>query len=465
MPNASEFDAIILGTGQAGKPLAGALAGAGWKTAIVERGRVGGTCIVTGCTPTKTMVASARIAHLARRAPDFGVRTGDVSLDLVAVRARKRQIVESWSNANRRKLEETEGVELIQGEGTFTGPHRIEVRMRKGGTVTLEAGKIFINTGARPRIPHIAGLGDVDYLDSTSIMELDEVPEHLLVLGGGFAGLEFSQMFRRFGSEVTIFEKSPRLVAREDPDVSEAVHEILVDDGIRLRLGTEVVAIRNAREGGIAVRFRTSGGLEKTREGSHLLVVAGRVPNSDALGAETVGLELDARGFVETNDRLETSIPGVYALGDVNGGPPFTHVSYDDFRVVRDRLLEGKDSSRAGRVLSYTVYIDPQLGRVGMSEAQAREAGLSIRVAKLPMTHVARAVERDETRGFMKAVVEAETGRILGCAVLGIEGGELASMIRVAMMGGLDYSALREGIFSHPSLSESLNNLFAHLEP
>ncbi len=464
MPDAEKWDAVIIGTGQAGKPLAGALADAGWKTAILERARVGGTCILTGCTPTKTMVASARAAYLARRASDYGVHAGEVTVEMAAVRRRKRDMVNAWSEANRRALEEHENVELLFGEASFRGPRLVEVRLLDGGTRLLEAPHIFVNAGARPRVPDVPGIESVPYLDSTSIMELSEVPEHLLILGGGFVGLEFSQMFRRFGSAVTILEKAPRLAPREDDDVAEAVQEILEEDGIRFRFRGEAVSVGPGADGGVALRFRIGKGPEQVMAGSHLLVAAGRVPNTEALNPAAAGLELDERGYIRTDDRLETSVPGIYALGDVNGGPPFTHISYDDFRIVRDRLLAGKDASRSGRIAPYTLFIDPELGRVGLSEGQARAQGLDVRVARLPMSRVARAAERDEARGFMKAVVEAGSGRILGAAVLGVQGGELAAMIQVAMMGKLPYTALRDAVFTHPTLSESLNNLFAALE-
>jgi pyruvate/2-oxoglutarate dehydrogenase complex dihydrolipoamide dehydrogenase (E3) component len=428
------------------------------------------------------MVASARVAHLARRAGDYGVTTGPISVDMKRVRERKRGIVDAWSAGNRRSLEEQEGLELIQGEAAFSGSHEVTVSLRDGGTRILRADRIFVNTGGRPRIPDIPGLEEVDFLDSTSIMELDEVPEHLLVIGGGFIGLEFAQMFRRFGARITILERGSRLAPQEDPDVCHAIQEILEEDGVSLRLGVTVTAVRPGSGGGAAVRFRplddggseagTPGGDPRKGDpaeevevrGSHLLVAVGRTPNTDALNPGAAGLALDERGHIRVNDRLETGIPGIYALGDVNGGPPFTHIAYDDFRIVRKNLLENGTASRAGRVLPYTVYIDPELGRVGLSETQAREAGHEIRVAKLPMSRVARAVEREETRGFMKAVVDARSRRLLGAAVLGVEGGEVCSMLQLAMMGDLPFTALRDAIFTHPTLAESLNTLFATLE-
>lgn len=468
MSEAERLDAVVIGTGQAGKPLAHALAGAGLSTAIIERGRVGGTCIIDGCTPTKTMIASARVAHLARRGGDFGVETGRVEVDMDTVRKRKREIVDSWSQGNRKGLEEEENLELVFGEASFEAPHRIAVRSSDGAPRILDAEKVFVNTGARPRMPPIPGLDEVDVLDSTSVMEVGEVPRHLVIVGGGFIGLEFGQMFRRFGAEVTILERAPRLAGREDADVSEAYAEILEEDGIRLCLSVEVAGVESVSGGGVRVRYRNTGegegGEDEGVEGSHLLVAVGRVPNTDALNVEAAGLETDERGHLVVNDRLETNVEGIWALGDVNGGPPFTHVSYDDFRVVRDNVLRGRDASRAHRILTYTVFTDPQLGRVGLSEEEARERGYQVRVAKLPMTRVARALETDETRGFMKAVVDGETGRILGATVLGVDGGEVASLLKVAMMGELPYTALRDGVFSHPTLSESVNNLFMTMD-
>lgn len=460
-PSAS-FDAIVLGTGQAGKPLAGALAEAGWRVAVVERDRVGGTCVISGCTPTKTMVASARVAHLAGRGGDYGVRTGPVSVDLEVVRERKRSIVDQWSAGSRRGLERHETVELIFGEGSFRSPREVEVRSPDGGLRVLEAERIFVNVGTLTVVPEIPGLQGVSWLDSTSMMELDRVPDHLVIIGGGFIGLEFAQMFRRFGARVTLLEAAPRLLPREDEDVADAIRRLLEHDGIEIRLDVEVQGV-SPSEGGILVEVADGSGTGAA-EGSHLMLAVGRTPATEALNAAAAGLELTDRGFIPVNDRLETAIPGIWALGDVNGGPPFTHVAYDDYRVVRDNLLGGGGATRGGRMVPYTLFIDPQLGRVGMTEREAREKGLEVRVARLPMSRVARAIEMDETRGFMKAVVEASSGRILGAAILGVEGGEIATVLQVAMMGDLPYTALMEGVFSHPTLSESLNNLFMAME-
>src|SRR5918992_1555071 len=415
------YDAIVIGAGQAGVPLATALSKAGRTTTLVEREHVGGTCINEGCTPTKTMVASARVAYFDRRSADYGVSDGQVTVDMVSVRQRKRDIVDSFRTGGEKRLHDA-GVEVIMGEARFAGRKDLEVRLNSGETVRLSADNIFINVGARPANPPVEGLDSVPTLNSTTIMELDEVPERLLVLGGGYVGLEFAQMFRRFGSEVTVVERGRQLLAREDADVAEAVAEILRQDGVEVLLETQAQRAEQTEDGRIRLTIRTSGG-ERTREGSHLLVAAGRPPNTDRLNLEAAGVETDKRGFIRVNERLETNVPGIWALGDVKGGPAFTHISYDDFRIVRINLLEGGNATITDRMVPYTVFIDPQLGRVGLSEEEAREQGRNVRVARMPMSHVARALEVDEPRGVMKAVVDADTHQILGCAVLGIEGG------------------------------------------
>jgi pyruvate/2-oxoglutarate dehydrogenase complex dihydrolipoamide dehydrogenase (E3) component len=464
MTDTHHYDAVVIGAGQGGTPLARALAQAGRKTALVEREHVGGTCVNEGCTPTKTMVASAKVAYLDRRSADYGVQNGPVSVDMQKVRQRKRDIVESFRSGNERRLEETEGLDLLMGEASFGGPKELEIHPNgNGGTFQLTADEIFINVGARPANPPIEGLDSVPSLNSTTIMELDELPEHLLVLGGSYVGLEFAQMFKRFGSEVTVVQRGKQLMSREDADVAEAVAEIMRQDGLEVRLESQPQRVEQGDDGEIRLTVRTPEG-ERELAGSHLLVAAGRPPNTDTLNLGAAGVETDKRGFVRVDERLETNVPGVYAMGDVKGGPAFTHISYDDFRVIRTNLLEGGDASITDRLVPYTVFIDPQLGRIGLSEQEAREQGYNIHIAKMPMTYVARALEMDEARGFMKAVVDADTDCILGCAILGIEGGEIMAMLQIAMMGGLPYTALRDAVFSHPTLAESLNNLFAALD-
>jgi pyruvate/2-oxoglutarate dehydrogenase complex dihydrolipoamide dehydrogenase (E3) component len=452
------YDAIVIGTGQAGNPLSKALAKAGWKTAVIERLHVGGTCINVGCTPTKTMVASARVAYLARRAADYGVHAGEVLVNMVEVRQRKQSIVDSFRNGSQRAIENTENLDLLFGEASFTGPQSVAVKMNDGELRHLTANKIFINTGCRPVAPRVNGLDLVAVLDSTSIMELDELPEHLLVLGGGYVGLEFGQMFRRFGSRVTIVQRAPQLLGREDQDVADEVAKILLEDGVEVLLNTEATRVEKSGDGEIRLTVQTPEGA-RILIGSHLLAAAGRVPNTEKLNLSSAGIETDKHGFIKANERLGTTVPGVYALGDVKGGPQFTHISYDDYRIIRTNLIEGGDATVNDRFVPYTVFIDPQLGRVGLSESEARARGLNIRVAKMPMSYVARALEVGESRGFMKAVIDADTKQILGCAVLGVEGGEVMAMIQIAMMGKLPYTVLKDGIFAHPTLAESLNNL------
>jgi pyruvate/2-oxoglutarate dehydrogenase complex dihydrolipoamide dehydrogenase (E3) component len=457
MVNPATYDAIVIGTGQAGNPLSKALANAGWKTAVIERLHVGGTCVNVGCTPTKTMVASARVAYLARRAADYGIHTSEVSINMAEVRRRKQSIVDSFRDSGRRGIENTKNLDLLFGEASFTGPHSIAVKMNDGESRHLTAKKIFINTGCRPADPRVEGIDQIAVLDSTSIMELDELPEHLLVLGGGYVGLEFGQMFRRFGSRVTIVQRASQLLGREDQDVADEVAKILREDGVEVLLNAEATRVENGG-GEIRLTVRTPEG-ERMLTGSHLLAAVGRVPNIETLNLSSAGIETDRNDFIKVNERLETTALGVYALGDVKGGPQFTHISYDDYRIIRTNLIEGGNATVNDRFVPYTVFIDPQLGRVGLSESEARAKRLNIKVARMPMSYVARALEVSESRGFMKAVIDADTKQILGCAVLGIEGGEIMAMIQIAMMGKLPYSVLKDGIFAHPTLAESLNNL------
>jgi pyruvate/2-oxoglutarate dehydrogenase complex dihydrolipoamide dehydrogenase (E3) component len=457
---ATSYDAIVIGAGQGGGPLSTALAQAGWKTAIIERIHVGGTCVNEGCTPTKTMVASARVAYLARRSADYGVQTGPISVDMRAVRKRKRDIVDSFRSGSEHRIESTEGVDLLMGEAHFTGPKELEVHMNNGEIRQLSADTIFINAGERPVTPNLEGLDSVPYLDSTSIMELDSVPDHLLVLGGGYVGLEFGQMFRRFGSRVTVIQRGAHLLAREDEDIADAVADILREDGIEILLQTTPSHVSRDSDGRIQMIVQSPDG-ERTLTGSHLLAAAGRRPNTDWLKPEASGIEMDRRGYIKVNDKLETNVPGIYALGDIKGPPAFTHISYDDFRIIRTNLIEHGNASIRNRLVPYTVFIDPQLGRVGLNESEAKAQGSNIKVFKMPMDYVARALEVDETRGFMKAIVDVDTEQILGCAILGIEGGEIMSALEIAIMGHLPYTALRDAVFAHPTLMESLNNLFS----
>ncbi|MGD8244933.1 MAG: mercuric reductase [Anaerolineae bacterium] len=463
MTGTEEYDAILIGAGQANSPLARALASAGWTVALIEREHVGGTCINEGCTPTKTMVASARVAHMARRAADYGVRTDPPSIDMTKVRERKRAVVEDFRSGSQRRLEHTGGLTLLMGRARFTGPKTVEVRLNGEATNRVTADHIFINVGQRPRIPDLQGLDEVPFLDSTTIMELDEVPEHLLVVGGGYVGVEFAQMFRRFGSRVTIVQRSGQLLTHEDADVAEAVADILREDGIEVQLSTDTVRVEQGANGPITLTVSGPKG-ERTLVGTHLLLATGRVPDTENLDLHIAGVETTSRGHIKANERLETNVPGIYALGDVKGGPAFTHISYDDFRIVRTNLLEGGDATTDNRLIPYSVFIDPQLGGVGLTEREARKQGRNVKIAKMPMSYVARALEVDEPRGLMKVIVGADTDQILGAAVLGIEGGEVMAVLQMAMMANLPYTVLRDAVFAHPTLAESLNNLFAMLD-
>ncbi|MFE9812795.1 mercuric reductase [Streptomyces sp. NPDC005227] len=452
------YDVIVIGTSQGGRFLPLDLAHAGRRVALIERGPIGGACVNTGCTPTKTMVASARLAHLARRAGEYGVNTGPVSVDLAAVRERKRAMV-AGARGNYESRLTQRGLDFVEGEARFTGPKTVDVALKGGGTRTLTAPTIVVDTGARPRPLEISGADGVTVLDSTSIMELDELPEHLIVLGGGYIGLEFGQMFRRFGSQVTIIQTRPRLMPAEDEDVSDEVAAILREDGITVLTSATPQHVEQSDDGRVHLTVHTPQG-EQHIEGSHLLAAIGRIPNTEALNPAAAGIQLHSNGAIEVDKHLETSVPGVHAMGDVKGGPAFTHLSYDDYRILRANLLDGKQASTTDRTVPYTVFIDPQFGRVGMSERQAREQNHTVRIAKLPMNAVVRAIEMGETRGFMKAIIDADTGQILGAAVLGAEGGEIMSIIQVAILGRLPYTAMADAIFTHPLLAEGLNTLF-----
>lgn len=462
MTTPQPYDAIVIGSGQGGTPLARALAEAGMRTVLIEQKHVGGTCVNEGCTPTKTMVASGRVAYLARRASDYGVLTGPISVDLQKVRQRKRNVVDSFRNGSQSRIAKTPNLELLFGAARFSGSKTVAVRSNDGGERTLSAKYVFINAGTRASRPKLDGSDSVPALDNISIMELDTLPDHLLILGGGYIGLEFGQLFRRLGSRVTIVQSAGQLLTREDPDIAEEVTNILRQDGVEVVLNAKATRVAQSR-GNLQLEIQANGSAS-TRLGSHLLVATGRVPNSDTLNLPAAGIQTNDHGFIRVNDRLETTAEGVYALGDIKGGPAFTHISYDDFRIIRANLLEKRTASTDGRLVPYCVFIDPQLGRIGLTEVEARAQGRNFRVAKLPMTSVARALEVDETRGFMKAIVDVESKQILGAAVLGIEGGEIMSALEIAMMGKLPYTTLRDGTFAHPTLAESLNNLFMAMD-
>ena len=464
MPHATHYDAIVIGSSWGGRFLPSAFAQAGRTVALIERGHLGGTCVNVGCTPTKTMVASARVAYLATRGADYGVHTGPIAIEMPAVRQRKQGIMEGARSRLESLISAVPGLELLQGEAHFIASSTLELHRTSGETQRITAPLIFINVGARPEPLTIEGVERVSVLDSTSIMELDTVPDHLLIIGSGFVGLEFGQMFRRFGSQVTLIQRNPRLLMREDEDVSEGVAEIFREEGITVLTNTTPLQVEPLdSDGRIRLTVRTPDG-ERQLIGSHLLAAVGRVPNTDDLTPEAAGIQLDRQGYIPVNGQLETSVPGIYALGDAKGGPAFTHTAYDDVRILRTNLLEQGSASTQDRLVPYAIFIDPQLGRVGLSETEAREQGRNVQVAKLPMSAVPRAIETGETRGFMKAVVEADTQQVLGCAILGLEGGEIMTILQVAMMGKLPYTALRDAVFTHPTLAEGLNSLFATLD-
>lgn len=458
-----KFDAIVIGAGQSGGPLTSALTENGLKTALIERWKVGGSCVNWGCTPTKTMVASARIAHLVGRSADFGVNSGPANVDMPVIRQRKRDIVDMFHGGTLDAIQSTEGLELIYGEARFTGNKRLCIELEAGGTRELSADRVFINTGLEAVLPPVDGIEDIHYLDSTTIMELNEVPEHLIVVGGGYIGLEFGQMFRRFGSEVTIINRGDRLLAKEDPDVSDEVRKILEQDGISVELNASLSTVTQTACGKTtATATRDGQGIDIT--GSHILMATGRKPATKALRPQAAGIELDDDGAVRVNGRLETNVPGIWAIGDVKGGPAFTHISYDDYRVLTRNLFGDGNASIDQRVPSYVVFIDPELARVGMNESEAREAGYNVKLASMPMESVARALETDETRGLMRAVIDGDTDRILGATVFGISGGEVMATIQLAMMTDTPYTTLRDAPFAHPTVSEALNNLFSSVE-
>jgi pyruvate/2-oxoglutarate dehydrogenase complex dihydrolipoamide dehydrogenase (E3) component len=463
MEIAEKYDAVVIGTGQSGVPLAKTLAGEGWKTAIIERALVGGSCINYGCTPSKTMAASSEVIHISKKAGLYGVHNSNVEINFKEIINRKTGMVKSFREGLEKGISKTDNLTLIRGEAEFYDKKTIKINLNDGKSITVKADKIFINTGGSPFIPSIIGIDSVECLTSTSIMELEEQPSHLLILGGGYIGLEFGQMFRRFGSQVTIIEKGPQILSREDEDISHEVEKILRDDDINILKNTTVSEVIKTNDNIIRLRL-SSDGKENFLTGSHLLIAAGRKPNTESLNPAAAGIKTDSKGYIKVNSKLETNVDGIYALGDVKGGPAFTHISYDDYRVIRDNLLNRKTHTIRNRLVPYTVFIDPQLGRVGINEKEAIKKGIDYKVAKMEMSNVTRAVEVGETSGLMKAIVDTRTGKILGCAVLGIEGGEIASIIQIAMMGNLKYTDLKEGIFTHPTLSEALNTLFAKID-
>jgi pyruvate/2-oxoglutarate dehydrogenase complex dihydrolipoamide dehydrogenase (E3) component len=458
-----QYDAIVIGAGQAGVPLAKKLAKAGKKVALIEKRWIGGTCVNDGCTPTKTWVASAKAAYMAAHSAHLGIKVKSYKVDMALIKKRKDDIVLHARKGGQKGLEAIPNLDLLFGEAEFTGPKAIRVKLNDGGIQNLAAEWIFLNTGTKTLIPEIEGLHDIEYLTSTSILELDKVPEHLLVLGGNYIGLEFGQMFRRFGSKVTILERSARLVSREDEDISKEIQKILALEAIDVQTGSQAIKFKKGKKGNITATVKNAGH-EKKVKCTHVLVAVGRIPQTATLGLDKTGVKLDDKGYIIVNNKLETNVKGIYALGDVKGGPAFTHIAYNDYTIVYRNLIEKANYNTKDRPIPYCMFTDPQLGRVGVSEAEAKAQGLDVKIAHLPMGRVARAVEVGDTRGFMKAVVDAKTKKILGAAILSQEGGEIMSVLQMAMEGDITYDRIRYCVFAHPLYSESLNNLFMTLE-
>ncbi len=457
-----KYDVIIIGVGQAGKPLAIYLAQAGWNVAIIEREHLGGSCINYGCTPTKMLLASAQMAYQARRANGYGIKVGKVSVDFAAVMKRKEDAVVSSREGIGERLDEFDNIDLIRGEASFVDKKQISVALDGGGNRQLTAERIVIDSGVSPRVPDIEGLNEVKYLSSKTALDLDELPEHLLIVGGGYIGVEFAQMFLRFGSKVTIIETKQQIMGKEDEDVAKKMQEILAEEGIKFHLDAEVEKVAKEKDG-VVVSVKASGKTQKL-SGSHLLVAVGTTPNVQALKLDAAGIETDKKGNIKVDKYLETSQKGVFAVGDVKGGPKFTHISYDDYRILLKRFLEDKKRSTEDRPVPYTVFTDPQLGRVGLSEKKAKKQKIKVKIAQMSMDKVARANETGHPKGFMKVLIDAKNDQILGAAILGMEGGEIMAMLQIAMMGKLKYQQLRDGVFAHPTLAESLNNLFAEVK-
>jgi len=453
------FDSIVIGAGQAGPSLAKRLAAAGGTVAIVERAAFGGTCINTGCTPTKTLVASAYAAHMARRAAEFGVVVnGTVSVDMPRVKQRKDAIVGAWSAASEASLRATENCMVYRGHARFTAPHVMDV-----GGERLAAEHVFLNVGGRAAVPAIPGVAEVPFLTNTTVLALEEVPRHLLVIGGSYIGLEFAQIFRRFGAEVTVVETSPRLIAREDAEVSDAIRGFLEAEGIRIVCAAHDLAVARTPHG---VRLDLAqDAAPLSIEGSHLLLAAGRRPNTDDLGLETAGVAVDERGYISVDDQLCTNVPGIWALGDCNGRGAFTHTAYNDFEIVAANLLDGATRTVHDRIAAYALYTDPPLGRVGMTEAQARASGRDVLVASMAMADVARAVEKGETAGLMKLVADADSRQILGAAILGTGGDEVIHCVLDLMVAGAPYTVLQRAMHIHPTVAELLPSLAQELLP
>ncbi|NMF63537.1 mercuric reductase [Brasilonema octagenarum] len=461
--NSEYYDDIVIGGGKAGKTLAPALAANGRKIALVERSltMIGGGCINIACIPTKTMVASAEVAHTVRNSAAYGVKTNQPTVDLAAVIQRKRSVVLAAREINLHNLEGSVGENLIIGTARFVDAKTIEVTNAAGNTRLLAAERLFINTGTRPLIPSVPGLKETGFLTSESIMELKQLPEHLIVLGSGYIGLEFAQMFRRFGSRVTVIGQSEQILSQQDPDIAIAVQTLLEQDGIEFLLKAKVLRVDYT--GNETILQIQVADREITLQGSHLLVAVGRAPNTDSLNLAAAGVAINTRGFIQVNDRLETNIPGIWALGDINGGPQYTHISLDDYRILKANLIDGGNRSTRDRLVPSCLFIDPELAHVGLTETEARQQGYAIRVAKVDASAVPIAKTLGQTDGLLKAIVDTDTGHILGCSLLCHEAGEVISTVQMVMQAHMPYTVLRDGILTHPTMTEGLNILFSKL--
>lgn len=462
MPSTEIFDSLVLGSGEGGKYLAWHLAQSGRRVALVERKLIGGSCPNTNCLPSKNEIWSANVAQLVREAAKFGTMTGAVSVEMRQVQRRKQEMVEGLIAMHLDHFK-TSGAKLIMGSGRLVGPKTLEVKLNDGGTRILRGDRLYLNLGTRATIPAIPGLNaETRPLTNIELLELDRLPEHLIILGGGYVGLEFAQAYRRFGSRITIIERGPRLAGHEDPDFSQALLEVFQDEGIEVLLSAETLRVQGRSGDHIALLIRTSQG-EKSIEGTDLLIAVGRTPNTSNVGLESAGVELDARGYIKVNDRLETTAPGVWAIGECAGSPQFTHASYDDFRIIRDNLSGGSRTKR-DRLVPFCMFTDPPLARVGLNESEAQQLGIPVRVAKLPTKAILRTRTTLETKGFLKALVGGHDDRILGFAMFGAEAGEVMAVVQVAMLAGFPYAGLRDAILTHPTMTEGLNALFGMIQ-
>ena len=452
------FDAIIIGTGQSGPPLAGRLTAAGMRVAIIERKRFGGTCVNTGCIPTKSLIASAKAIQMARRAADYGFRTGEITVDMQAVKARKDSIVAASNQGLEKWLRGMQNCTVYQGHARFESRRTVRV-----GDEVLEAGKIFINVGCRAAKPAIQGLDKIGFLNNSSMMAVDFMPRHLVILGGSYIGLEFGQMYRRFGSEITIIERAGRLISHEDPDICDAIRKILEGEGIQVLTSAGVREV--AQRGGQIVCKVSNAGEDREVVGTHLLAAMGRVPNTDDLGLDRTGVAMAARGYIQVDDQLRTSVPGIWAMGDCNGRGAFTHTSYNDFEIVAANLLDNDPRRVSDRILAYNLYIDPPLGRCGMNETEVRKSGRKALIGTRPMTRVGRAIEKGETQGFMKVLVDAETKLILGASLLGVECDEVVHSLLDIMYARAPYTVIQRAMHIHPTVSELVPTLLGELKP